>query len=398
MGHWQRGSPLATLPEFLATSPEPGESLHAFIDAMEAVYSPDIFSRAIYFLAHISLPSDEAREHWLGILRHQQRMRELGEQDISIFATVADYFTRLHPRLQSPVAIEAHILEQCERLAHIDDLTGLYNRRAFNLELEREIERSRRAGTPFSLLMVDIDHFKRVNDHFGHQTGDLVLQTIAATLTRTARGMDRAARYGGEEFAIILPGTGPDNVYAVGERFRTAVERTNFSLLVPDLSIVTISIGAAGFPACGTSPRSIIAAADRALYRAKRSGRNRVSTRAEDMRAHERHFLALDLLCSDQSNGHPQLYARTRDISEGGMACVTNDSAISPGTPLRVSIIDKALPFEPTLRATAVWNTTNERSGQTHLIGMQLRDNPPGVMNCYTSYLHTLLRQTNATA
>jgi diguanylate cyclase (GGDEF)-like protein len=161
------------------------------------------------------------------------------------------------------------LLERIRGLASTDGLTGIANRRSFDLTLERELQRSASSGLPMSLLLVDIDHFKRHNDDFGHQVGDHTLRAVAQALASNARQSDLAARYGGEEFAVILPGAGTDMAIEKAERLRQIVAA------LPEPA-VTVSIGVATYPFHGRSADDLIAAADAALYTSKRTGRDQV--------------------------------------------------------------------------------------------------------------------------
>jgi two-component system, cell cycle response regulator len=167
------------------------------------------------------------------------------------------------------------LLSKFQALATTDDLTGLSNRRMFFEELEREIARFVRYGSPVALLLVDVDRFKAVNDDYGHQAGDSVLKTLGALLAETFRRTDLAARYGGEEFAVLLPETGLDQAVDVAERLRRRVEATAFPSPAGELA-VTISVGAAVAGDGARDAESLVRAADEALYRAKSGGRNRV--------------------------------------------------------------------------------------------------------------------------
>ena len=163
-----------------------------------------------------------------------------------------------------------------QELAATDPLTGLANRRTLMSTLEREFRRSQRNGAPLSLLMADIDHFKQVNDRYGHQQGDAVLATVAGILRHRLRPYDLAARFGGEEFCLILPETILDEAVKVGERIRRAVAGQAFPGPLADLQL-TVSLGAAVFPTVSVvSDDDLIRAADKALYRAKKAGRNRL--------------------------------------------------------------------------------------------------------------------------
>jgi diguanylate cyclase (GGDEF)-like protein len=162
-----------------------------------------------------------------------------------------------------------------------DALTGLYNRWFVLEKIDSEINRALRHGSPMSLLMLDIDHFKRINDTWGHSAGDQVLQAIGKLLRESCRVYDVPGRYGGEEFCIVLPETKPGNTNIVAERIRRRLEATELSCGDGSV-VVTASIGIAGMEAASEgeilSPSALIDRADRAMYTAKNRGRNRVET------------------------------------------------------------------------------------------------------------------------
>jgi diguanylate cyclase (GGDEF)-like protein len=161
--------------------------------------------------------------------------------------------------------------EELERLSVTDGLTGLYNRRRQMEMLATEVERSKRLSHVCAVLMMDVDNFKRYNDAHGHQAGDAVLRGLGAVLRETTREIDCAARYGGEEFFVLLPETDVKEATEVAERIRTQLKERIFLG-----GRVTISIGIAAFPEHGDTPEDLIAAADAALYQAKKEGRDRV--------------------------------------------------------------------------------------------------------------------------
>jgi diguanylate cyclase (GGDEF)-like protein len=161
-------------------------------------------------------------------------------------------------------------------MSHTDELTEVGNRRSFDLRFREEISRSSRFGHTFSLLMIDIDGFKRFNDEFGHPKGDAVLRALGGLMRSASREGDVPCRVGGEEFAFILPETGKADGLVFAERFRRRVES---SVMAPDsLSPITVSIGVAAYPDDGRNPDEIVWAADEALYESKRAGRNRVTS------------------------------------------------------------------------------------------------------------------------
>lgn len=165
---------------------------------------------------------------------------------------------------------------EISKLAKTDGLTGLYNHRVFQERIKEEILRASRYKRTLFLLMADIDHFKKINDTYGHQVGDMVLKTVADIIKKNVRQLDFPARYGGEEFALILPETDCDNAYKVGERIRKAIENHEFRLEDGKTFRVTISIGIACFPIDSKDREELVKKADQALYYAKQEGRNRV--------------------------------------------------------------------------------------------------------------------------
>jgi diguanylate cyclase (GGDEF)-like protein len=174
--------------------------------------------------------------------------------------------------------------ERHKRLAARDGLTQLYNRRAFDDRLVKARAREERQGGRFAVLLLDIDHFKRLNDTFGHPAGDAALKHTARVLEGHLRQGDEAARYGGEEFAIILPGTDAGGALPLAERVRSAIERSQVVFEGARLA-VTVSVGVASWPDDGGEIDALLAAADRALYAAKQDGRNRVASAASLARA-----------------------------------------------------------------------------------------------------------------
>jgi len=197
-------------------------------------------------------------EHADGGGRIERRVVEMVEQFVS----------------QTALALQnAWLLAHIRALAATDGLTGIANRRTFDIELEREFSRTERGNLSLSVLLLDIDHFKRHNDEYGHQQGDLTLQRVAKTIAEGARGADLAARYGGEEFVVILPNCDLAGATASAERLRAQIAASG----EPP---VTASIGVATYALHGSSAAAMLRAADEALYESKRAGRDRVTAAA----------------------------------------------------------------------------------------------------------------------
>lgn len=212
-------------------------------------------------------------------VEHGPPDRRIDDEDLRILEIFSD---------TAALAVEnARLYQSMKELSVRDELTGLYNRRHLLRQLDAECQDARRHGMPLALLMLDIDHFKQLNDGNDHLTGDAALRKLAALLLRNTRGIDTVARYGGEEFVVVLPRTSKENSLVVGEKLRRLVERTTFEgeETVP-AGTLTVSVGAASHPGDARTPEELMERADWALYRAKASGRNRVQSWEGDQRAH----------------------------------------------------------------------------------------------------------------
>jgi diguanylate cyclase (GGDEF)-like protein len=183
------------------------------------------------------------------------------------------FFSVQANRVSRRIEQDEEILAQ---LATQDSLTGLYTRRMFHEYLDSELMRSRRLNHQMSLLLIDVDNFKQINDNYGHPAGDAVLQKLSDRLRRESRGIDYVCRYGGEEIAVILPETGVQNAQHVAERMKNTISTLPFDIDDVNSLSITVSIGLASFPLHGDTDTFLISAADSALYIAKEQGRNRV--------------------------------------------------------------------------------------------------------------------------
>ncbi|MGH2820369.1 MAG: diguanylate cyclase, partial [Actinomycetota bacterium] len=178
---------------------------------------------------------------------------------------------------QGGVAIENVLLhEEAQRLSLMDGLTGVWNRRFFQMQFRQMLATALRFERPFSVLMLDLDRFKDVNDTHGHQRGDAILVEFAQRVSRTLREVDTFARYGGEEFICLLYETDITGAIPAAEKILETIRRESFGGVGEDSVQLTVSIGIAAFPKHGDSFASLVEAADQALYKAKQSGRDRV--------------------------------------------------------------------------------------------------------------------------
>ncbi len=215
-----------------------------------------------------ALLTSERTDEVGALMREFTRILEVLQEQASQVQDYAGRFEAINEELRN-----ANL--RLRELSLTDELTEVGNRRNFDVRIREEINRSTRFGHAFSLLLLDIDQFKKFNDEFGHPQGDAVLRALGALMRSMSREGDVPCRIGGEEFAIILPETAKADAMAFAERMRRGVEAT---IMAPDRSRpLTISIGLAAFPDDGKSPEDLLRAADEALYESKRSGRNRVT-------------------------------------------------------------------------------------------------------------------------
>ncbi len=210
------------------------------------------------------------------ITQQKEAQRQLQDQGEHLEEIVAARTKELTTEIEQRVQLEAQLREMTTR----DALTGLYNRREMERFLAEEVDRCARYGRTLSVVMIDIDHFKRLNDTYGHQAGDEVLRWVADILAGGVRTTDRAVRYGGEEMALILPETSADSAFLVADRLRDKIHQDGAELTDEHGTThrveVTFSAGVSSFPHCGRDGDALIASADQALYNAKHEGRNQV--------------------------------------------------------------------------------------------------------------------------
>jgi diguanylate cyclase len=214
-----------------------------------------------------------------------EKLREMAQKLVSETRRMQEANTQLEVKLKASrddITSLQRDLDEVRRESMLDALTKINNRKSFDEVLMQTFERAREDGTPFCLMLLDIDHFKSFNDSWGHQTGDQVLRLVAMTLKSNIRGQDLAARYGGEEFAAILPNTDLEGAVIVADNIRRAVQAKELLKRSTNekLGRITASFGVARYRD-GDTPASLIERTDKCLYAAKHAGRNRVFSEAE---------------------------------------------------------------------------------------------------------------------
>lgn len=235
-------------------------------------YGNKVYVDMLFILTHQHFAEESARYLWQNLIFHKNTMERLLSRPVGISVATMDYFANIDERIQAPSVISKDKIAEIAEIALKDGLTQLLDVSTFRTKLDTEIKRYNRYGSDMSLIMMDIDDFKQINDYWGHLAGDRVLCDISKLLLQSARDLDICSRYGGEEFAVILPQTGDQEAMRLAERIRKRVE-DYFKGELP----VTISLGVATCPLNAKSAEALISKADMALYKSKRNGKNKVT-------------------------------------------------------------------------------------------------------------------------
>jgi diguanylate cyclase (GGDEF)-like protein len=337
---------------------------------LEEKFGDVVYPDSLYHLTRMDFSQEQSRHHIENLLkRHREMSKALGRK-VGLRTAVCDYFLSHERMFQEPVVIETRLLVQSEESALLDELTGLHNRRFFNMQLSKELERSRRSQNSFSLLLVDVDYFKRYNDTYGHLAGDSALRQVAALLKTTARHMDHVTRYGGEEFVVILPQAGKEEALQAAERHRKAVEEHQF-----EYDNLTISIGASTFPEDADHEADLLFRADFALYEAKKCGRNKICDKVEDQRSSVRYEINLPAECRLAESSTNGLKGRTINLSLSGMLYEVA-KPIDIGVKLKTSLLDQENRRIPPLDATAL-RSEPAPDGESFHIGIKFDNDAP---------------------
>jgi diguanylate cyclase (GGDEF)-like protein len=306
-----------TLLDLLAGGSDDDAGLRAALEAGTRRREP-VHSTLLEILTHLSFGEAEAREHWRSVVAHRRLLRGRLGRDPGLRVALLDYFANVSRDLRNPKVIEIAIYERTERSAHSDGLTGLYNHAFMRRAVQREVQRARRHGQRVSLVMLDLDDFKRVNDTRGHLGGDRALVAVAGIVRASLREIDTAARYGGEEFALLLPETSRTGAFVVAERVRVALERRFGRGRGASL---TLSGGVATYPDDAGTDEELLRRADEALYRAKAAGKNRIVLLRGERRCHAR--VAVSSTARLEAGGARR--ARLRNVSAGGLLLELRD-------------------------------------------------------------------------
>ncbi len=323
------------------------EASEGRVESLELILGsePEAGAPLLRLLTQLDFEESEAHAHWSGILRHRSELTEKLGRAASVPLAALDYFQNRARVLKNPKVVEMATFLATERSAITDGLTGLYNRPFFDASLRRELKRARRYGLAFSLVMLDLDDFKMVNDLHGHVVGDEALARLAEVIRANVREIDVACRYGGEEFALILPETSRTGAYIVSERIRVDAKEMFDRKPLPSGPSVQISMSVSGgiaiYPTDSNSAEGLVRMADKALYRSKREGKNRITLHAEEKRRSPRLDSKKLLVFRERRNRRDlradELRSETKNLSRNG-ALVESQIPLNVGTELEIDI------------------------------------------------------------
>ena len=304
-----------------------------------------VYTLIFQILTNLELHPAEAAKHWQKIISNCKDLSEAIGRKVSLRTAVCDYFCSINRTLHNPKIIEIHLFEKATKSSTFDNLTGLLNRKAFDEALQREVSRAKRHDSSLTLLFIDLDDFKNVNDTLGHLAGDEVLKKVAHLIMLEKRSEDIAARYGGEELTLLLPETSKADGWLIGERIRSKVEETQLSYEGQNINI-TLSGGIATFPIDASDDLTLLKSADLAMYRAKSFGKNNISFFSMDKRRNIR--VDYNIAVEIQELGmqvKPVLTATTKSLSIGGIL-LESQNPLEIGSKIQINIaLDSANPL-----------------------------------------------------
>ena len=296
-------------------------------------------------MANLSLPPERATDCWHKILGHRDMLAKALARPVNLQTALVDYFFTFDKTFKNPKVIEIEQYEETLMQAQYDKLTGLLNRYSFEDIFQQEISRADRHNSSLSLLFFDLDDFKKINDTFGHLTGDHILRKVSQVILEEKRDEDIVIRYGGEEIVMLLPETGKANSLVVGERIRQKVANITHSHLNKTFN-VTISGGLAAFPYDATDVSNLLDDADSALRQAKKLGKNLIVLFSKDMRRYARCPFKSEILLKEVSFSKPNVdIVFANNISITGIGLLSNTPYdLDTKVQLRVPLDDSGLP------------------------------------------------------
>ena len=310
------------------------EAIERSVGQLLNEYGNSVLSFMFELILPLQFTNEEAFELWGRVMEHYRKMCKGQKITMDFRALCFNYMLQNNIVMSDPVLVERKAVNQLYQKTLTDEVTGLYNVRFLRQSIDREISRARRRGTSCSMIFIDLDHFKEINDNYGHEFGNQILKEVANRIIGCVRTSDLPCRYGGDEFAILAPDTNSKGALLLADRIHKAVQQISLATLKGKISI---SAGIASYSEHALSSTELINRADQALYMAKMQGRNRVAIfqRFGDKRRQQRYSLDVDGTFF-HNRGPSQNFA-TKNISRGGLLVETKQ-AVSLGTVVRITI------------------------------------------------------------
>ena len=308
------------------------------LNSLIPVYGPEICSANFAVATGLDMPPETALFHWQALQEHYKDMCQRLGRKIHLITATSDYLHSVTGLLGRPRLVEVGSYQQILNECFHDSLTGLVNRTHFATLYDQQIALARRYGEDMSLLFLDVDNFKSINDKYGHIVGDVALKTVAGIIKKEKRDTDTAARYGGEEFVVMMPHTPINSGYVLAERIRRAIEKTPIRhnhLRIP----LTISGGLASFPVNSENPRDLLRMADDAVYLAKGAGKNTICLYKHEKRRYLRVKFNQPVQVQSLGFEADDIYSGiAKDISIGGIL-FQNPAPFPLESPIKVNVL-----------------------------------------------------------
>lgn len=329
-----------TLKQILLDYKLEAEGDDVFISNVNSLYSAEgtaVYQTVLELLTGIEVPQEESELHWNQALTHRLDLMQQLKRDVDITTALSDYLQTSTDYLNHPRLVETAQYETVLRETMRDDLTGLFNRRYFDEAYIQQTSLAIRYHVDFTLLFLDIDNFKDINDTYGHLGGDEALRQVAAVIDHEKRKSDIAARFGGEEFVLLLTHTNNVSGFIFAERLRKAIE--NIRVIYRSQSFtLTVSGGLASFPFNSQDPEKLLEMADSAVYLSKGAGKNRISHFKEEKRRFMRVNIDQPILAKELDFHDSQTFnAVSKNISAGGLL-FENDKPLAIDALIKVKV------------------------------------------------------------
>jgi diguanylate cyclase (GGDEF)-like protein len=313
------------------------EELIENLNDLSLQHGPRVFQIIFQIFTGLELSLQSAETYWKEVLVHRRDMSYAMDRSIDLVPAIYDFLSLSEHPLDRPRLIEEKSYAKVIKETSHDSLTSLFNRHYFNEALDQAVSSARRYSNDLTLLFLDIDNFKEINDTFGHQYGDTILRQVAQVISSEKRDSDIAARYGGEEFVLLMPQTQSINAFILAERIRTSVTTQVTGSQDKHIKI-TISGGLASFPQNCDTPEELVNRADSALYLAKGAGKNIISMYKEEKRRYLRVKYKEPVKIKELGfDSAPVFRGRSKDICIGGIL-FENHTPLPIGSRIQVSL------------------------------------------------------------